>query len=449
MSTKKISPFTLFLYLLFCVFIILAPFYFVKNKPAEDIGDTKKTEDHWKGVISLWDYPWLDITNGTRYEWITSKIKAFEKDNPGVYIELKSMDPKFGMIELSTAIRTKTYPDIAPVAADPAIISKNVLEPLDQYLSKKELKDYKPQALKAVRYKEKMWGIPWMMTSYTMLLNTELFHEKDVALPRDGKWTYEEFVKKLKLLTYDKDGDGKNDIYGFNACIQSNDDSLWGILLSDGAEIFDEKNKTYCFNDKRAVSGLKKLTDLKLLYKVTPDHFGRSTEKEAWESFYKEKKVAVYPARSDQINILNDLQKRGQGFEFAVANYPVGKKGMSVNVSQNISAYGIFKQEDPQKLEMCVKFLKFITQDKYQKELNRLGVFPVKRNINDLYKKDRCMRQIEKNLEDIVSVPAHSNWSDIEEIIQSQIRQVLLKKKSVTEALKHAEQKISVYNKMM
>ena len=44
----------------------------------------EKTE--WTGVITLWDYPRLDIRSGTRFSWIKSKIGQFEKQNPGVYM---------------------------------------------------------------------------------------------------------------------------------------------------------------------------------------------------------------------------------------------------------------------------------------------------------------------------------------------------------------------------
>ncbi|QEK11580.1 extracellular solute-binding protein [Crassaminicella thermophila] len=445
MRNKKYSPYRLFLCLLLCAFIIFGPFYFIENRPENKVEDVKETK--WRGVITLWDYPHLDVKNGTRFGWILGKIKKFERENPGVYIELKPLDLKTGPYEIETAIKTKTYPDIAPVGADFTVIHQNILEPVDSYLTKEELNDYRPQSLAAVRYNGKIWGFPCMMTTYTMFLNLDLFHEKGVNPPKDGNWTYDEFVNTLKELTYDKDGDGENDIYGFNSFIGENDYNTWGILLSDGAKIFD-KNLVYKFYDKKAVSGLKKLTDLKLKYKVTPKNFGQNTEREAWESFYKEKKVAVYPTGTWAVNVLNKLRNEGKGFEFAIANYPIGKKGTPVSICKNTSAYGIFKQEDKEKLNMCVKFLKFISQEKYQKELYRLGAFPVKKSVGEIYKNDRIMSTIEKNLVYTQNIPHHPNWLKIEGILQSQIRQVLLEEKSIQDAINDAKRKIMTYNEI-
>lgn len=444
MKNKKVGFATFFLCLVLCAFIIFGPFYFVGKKIESQ---TEKIEDEdFKGVITLWDYPHLDIKSGTRYGWILSKIKGFERENPGVYIQLKSLDTKSGVFELETAIKTKTYPDIAPVGADYSIINQKVLEPIDKYLSKEERKDYKEQALSAVKHNGKIWGFPWMMTTYALFLNTEIFNEKGVSLPIDGNWTYDEFVETLKKLTYDKDGDGEMDVYGFNSFMGVNDYNTWGILLSDGAKIFDKKTFKYRFNGKDAVSGLKKLTDLKLVHKVTPENFGKNSESEAWKSFCKEKKIAVYPTGTWAVNALNKLRNQGKGFEFAVANYPKGEKGKAVSICKNTSAYGIFQQEDEKKLEMCIKFLKYISQDKYQKDLNRLGVFPVKKSVGQIYKKDNIMSSIEKNLEYTQNIPAHPNWLAIDSILQSQIRQVLLENKSVEAALKDAKIKINVYN---
>ncbi|TCO70720.1 ABC transporter substrate-binding protein [Marinisporobacter balticus] len=444
---KRVGFCTFFLCLLLCTFIIFGPFYFIENRVSNRTDDTK--EEGFKGVITLWDYPYFDIKSGTRYGWILSKIKVFERENPGVYIELKPLNVKTGIFELETAIKTQTYPDIAPVGSDYSIIHQKVLMPIDEYLNKKELADYKKQALDAVQFEGKTWGFPWMMTTYTLFLNKDLFNEKGVSFPKDGDWTYDEFVKKMKKLTYDQDNDGKMDVYGFNSFMGVNDYNTWGILLSDGAKIFDEKNLSYAFNDKRAISGLKKLADLKLVHKVTPNNFGENSEQEAWESFYKEKKVAVYPTGTWAVNALNKLRNEGAGFEFTVANYPIGAMGKSVAICKNTSAYGIFRQEDKKKLEMCVKFLKFVSAEVYQKELDRLGVFPVKKSVGEIYKKDPIMSNIEKNLETTQNIPQHPNWIKIDGILQSQFRQVLLENKSLKDALKDAEKKIKTYNEVV
>lgn len=444
MERKNHRPFTLFLCLILCGFIILGPIYFIENKN-KDMGLPQEKSSTFKGIITLWDYPVVDTTNGTRYGWIMDKIKKFEMENPGVYIELKPLDFKKGPIELETAIMTKTFPDIAPVGNDYSVISQDYLEPLDQYFTEEEIEDYKMGALRSVRYNNKIWGVPWMMTTYTMFLNLDLFHERGVTPPEDGNWSYEEFLETLQALTHDKDGDGTNDYYGFHSFIGLNDYNTWGIMLSDGAEIFSSDGSTYLFNDERAISGLKRLTELKLKYNVTPESFGENSEQEAWNLFSQEKKVAVYPTGTWAINALNELRLQGKGFEFGVANYPIGAKGIPVSMAKVTSAYGIFKQDNPEKTKTCMEFLKFITKEEFQKDMSKLGVFPVKKSAGEIYGNDPIMGLIEKSINYTYGIPATRHWLTIDGLLQSQIRQVLLGDKTEEQALEDAEMKIKLY----
>lgn len=78
-------------------------------------------------------------------------------------------------------------PDIVPIGSDYSIISKGVLEPLDEYLTVDEIKDFRESALKSVTYDRKIYGIPWMMTTYTMVLNLDLFSQRGVEPPENGQ----------------------------------------------------------------------------------------------------------------------------------------------------------------------------------------------------------------------------------------------------------------------
>ncbi|WIF95245.1 extracellular solute-binding protein [Caminicella sporogenes] len=441
MKVKKYGPFTLFLCLVLIVFILFAPYFFMKPKLDKIIDKAFKRNIEWRGIITIWDYPRLDITTGYKYSWLRSKIKEFERKNPGVIIQFKPLDLDYGYIEIETAIKTNSYPDIAPVGADFEIISKGMLEPLDDFLTQDEIESYKFKAISAVKYKNKIWGLPYCMENYSLFLNLDLFNKQNVKPPKNGNWTYEEFVEILKKLTSLKSKKGRKNIYGFNSYIKPNDYTIWGIILSDGATVIERKSNKYKFYGKNAWSGLKKLVDLKLVHKVTPKDFGENNSKEAWRSFIVDKNVAVYPGRTSLINELKILNSRGKGFNFDVENFPIGllKKPMSVSI---VNAYGIFKQNDKKKLEMCVKFIKYLTDEEGQRELYKQGVFPVKKNIGDIYINDEMMKKIEKTLSNSISIGNHPKWRKIDDILQSQIRMALLGKKSVDEALEDARKKI-------
>ncbi|MTI65639.1 MAG: sugar ABC transporter substrate-binding protein [Firmicutes bacterium] len=419
------------------IYIFGWPLYIYYN----EIDSKEKEDKQWTGIITLWDFPRLNVNTGTRYGWINDKIKRFEKSHPGVYIELTPIGWEKGPIKLEVAAKTGNLPDIAPVGCDFKYMNEDILEPLNGYFTKNELAEFKYQSLKAVTYNDKMWGVPFMMTTYGMYLNMEMFRERSIEPPVDGNWTYDEFIKKMKKLTWDSDNDGEIDKYGFVSFIKPNYYNIWGIILSDGAEIIND-NKEYVFSGDKALKGIKKVVKLKNEYKVTPKEFGLLDENKAWEMFYNGK-IAAYPTGSWAKRVLENRYDKGEGFEFSIANYPIGDRKIPITLNNSVSAYGVFKQEDKDKLDMCMEFIKFIIQDKYQYKLEDLGVFPAKRDIENLYKNDKNMRKLKDSLTYTKTLPKHKKWKEIDRILQNQIRLAIIGKKSSKEALIEANNQIA------
>ncbi|MEA4849682.1 MAG: hypothetical protein VB106_20830 [Clostridiaceae bacterium] len=152
MILKK--AFTLFLCALLILYIFLGPSLLdqMKENYEESLEPAhKKTE--WTGVINLWDYPRVDIRNGARFSWIKSKIRQFEKQNPGVYVELRELDGKEGPSFLKTAAKLGANPDIAPVGSDYFFMSGGYLEELDSFISLEDRADFIGSILDTAVYK--------------------------------------------------------------------------------------------------------------------------------------------------------------------------------------------------------------------------------------------------------------------------------------------------------
>ena len=70
------------------LFILMWPIYnyLLQNQEAEQRDNESETA--WKGIITIWDFPRLNIETGSRYGWIIDKIRAFEKKNPSTFIHI-------------------------------------------------------------------------------------------------------------------------------------------------------------------------------------------------------------------------------------------------------------------------------------------------------------------------------------------------------------------------
>ena len=440
------KAFTLFLYAILVVFIFIGPSLLEQMKENYEKSlepEHKKTE--WTGVITLWDYPRLDIRNGTRFSWIKGKIKQFEKKNPGVYIELRTLEWKDGPTFLKAAAKTGANPDIAAVGSDYFYTSGGYLEELDQYLTLEDRTDLIVSVLDTAIYKDKLYGIPWMMTGYALLLNTDRFSERNISLPENGEWTYEQFVEALKQLTYDTNGKGGPDVFGFNSFVEPGYYNTFGLIMSDGAQIMDEATGRYIFNTPEALSGLNKLCDLKFKYKVTHPGFGTMSENQAWSTFLNGE-TAVYTGGSWAVPLLRNSQGNS-GINFTVAKFPVGKSDVPLSLSSTTCSYAVFKQKDENKRKVCADFIKFITSAEAQDELLNFGYFPVRKSGKHLYENDKEMYTIQQSLYFAEHLPKVENWSEIDLILQTKIKEAVQGDSSPEQALKDAERLIENYRK--
>jgi multiple sugar transport system substrate-binding protein len=441
MTLKR--AFTLFLCLLMAVLVILGPGLLQKyrvdyNKSYEHM----KSEIPWRGVITVWDYPRLNAQNGTRLTWISAKIKQFEKLHPGVYIDFKELDETNGYTLLKAAAVTGAYPDVAPVGSDYYFMSQELLEELDGEITEAERADFMPGAMESASYRGKLYGLPWMMTGYTMLLNTQLFSEKNVPLPQDGNWTYEQFTEAVKQLTYDTNRRKGPDVFGFNSFIQPGSYHIYGILMSDGAEIISSENGRYAFDSPEALSGLQKLYQLKHTYHAAPDNFGNATQSEILNSFINGK-TAVITAPSWTIPYIRNLSTGSM--EFTTANYPTGKAEMPVTIGSSTCSFGVFKQKDENKRKMCIEFTKFLTSAEGQEELKNYGYIPVRRSGENIYQNDKEMSMIQQSLSFVEPIPRHRNWDQIDLILQSRIKAAIMGEITPEEAIKEAKELLQKY----
>src|SRR5690606_38181712 len=101
--------------------------------------------------------------------WLKDRIRAFEKNNPGVYIEFIQTD----MESIYDAIKGQTdeeeLPDIIPV--DSNFLYFDLLEPLDEYFNEKDIDGFKHQVLKSVTYEEKIVAVPVAMSTNVLYIN--------------------------------------------------------------------------------------------------------------------------------------------------------------------------------------------------------------------------------------------------------------------------------------
>ncbi len=399
----------------------------------------------WEGKIVVWDAPRWPDENDDRFHWMKSRIAEFEAAHPGVEIELVEVPwAELGQ-KLNIAIAGMDWPDLAPVDISGGAIKlkqleQGVIEPLDDYFTKDELADFFPGALEAYTYKEHLYGIPSSMTVHAMLLNLDIFEERGVEPPVNGKWTWDEFVEKMQKLTFDRDNDGKIDVYGFSTYIMPGYYEAWPFLMMDGARPLSEDGEEYTFDSPEAISALEKFASLKFEYDVSPMEMGGNDVGGCFQAFANPelRTVAVEPWASWAIASVRNNDKYQTNF--MVAEYPIGETGQSVTVGGS-GGFVVFKQSNKDKKAVVVEFAKFISDTEQQYIFaTEYGTFPARKSSQEMgpFADNSHMKRASEMLQYAVSIPKHSNWPQIDERIQAWLQLVLNGEKSAKEALENA-----------
>jgi len=394
------KPFTLFLILLIVAFLVTWPYYMYLYETGK-INFTQTDDEDYRGIITFCDFPHWSVDDPIGFNFIKKKIQDFEYLHPGVIIEFEPIKNGNFYYDANDIIGNGK-PDIIPITSDSPFIYNDKLEPLNKYLDKSYKNSLKEDVLNRLIYNNSVYGIPLGMYTSILYINSDLFSKKEVEVPQNGEWSYEEFIDDMAKLTYQEGKKEKKDFYGITMYMERSY-NLWGFLMADGANIFDDKGMVL-FKGPQAESGLKKLIELYSKGAIDPVSFSSDYSK-IWDSFAVNKESAALVDESYKVQYLKYLENKNKLFQFDIALYPEGDGDVPITMSPKIYGYGITKQSDKKKLDMAFKFVKFIVDS--QENVEKIGYIPVKKDVPIT---DEIMKKIDMAVKYTDNIP--KNWHD-------------------------------------
>jgi putative chitobiose transport system substrate-binding protein len=219
-------------------------------------------------------------------EYMYKIIRAYEKEHPNV--QIKWVDVPFSEGEKRTlaAVMTDNPPDLINLNPDFSAIlaQKGTLEEIEE----EALADFNQEVVKALRYNDKLYSIPWYATSAITSYNKDLFAKSGIIrLPK----TYKELAyisEKLKNNT---------GAYAYLPTITEND-TMVKILNKYGiSEIAD-------FNSKEAQSVFSMYKELYQKGLIPPESI-TFTHREALEQ-YMAGKIVFYQGGANFLNMIKE-----------------------------------------------------------------------------------------------------------------------------------------------
>jgi multiple sugar transport system substrate-binding protein len=285
-----------------------------------------------------------------------------------------------------------------------------------------------------------------------MLLNLDLFDKFGVAPPRDGRWTWEEFVQKMQALTRTSANERTTtstepNFYGLVTNLGPMEYEAYSIIFNFGGRILSEapSGKIESSVAQPAfIDGLQHLQDLEYKYHVTVPGIGAATQEQSWNIWRDSRTCAATiqgawcvtaVERANEAIEAANKRKIGAGRTSEVEKpirwmlaAPPSKDADTTPVlgSSGLGTYVVFKQPDPDRRKLAAEFALFLVSGEGQRVLKYENVYPARKSAGNLFADDPRLNPVFSLFPDGVMSPLVPGGERIDRVLQQEIQKAVL-----------------------
>ncbi len=364
-------------------------------------------------------------------------IANFEKDNPEIAVKWVDVPWTAMQGKILAAVSSKTAPDVVNLNPDFAaqLAGRNAWLYLDDKVSAQERSEYLPNIWKASTLNGKSFGLPWYLTSRIAIYNEDMFKKAGIATPPK---TYTELAAAAKTI---KTKTGKYAF--FMTAVPSDSGEILESMVQMGVKLIDAQGRA-AFNTVEGKTAFQYWADL-YQQKLVPPEVTTEGHRHAVE-LYQSGQTALLSSSPEFLGtIANDAPDIAK-VSLAVPQITgaTGKK--------NVAVMNLVIPKDTNQPEAAVKFALFVTNAQNQLSFAKAAnVLPsTTASLQDPYfsKTDSNASSADKarivsaaQMKDAeVLIPTLKDIKALQKIIYENLQAVMLKQKSVDQALKEAEQ---------
>jgi ABC-type glycerol-3-phosphate transport system substrate-binding protein len=298
-------------------------------------------------------------------QWQREQIERFEAMHPNVRIDMQ-IDPGGRGDKIRVAFAGGAPPDVFHGAPDTEFMmwaDLGFLEPIDPYLTPKLRDDIYPSALEAVKQNGKHYAWPLYNHAIGVVINRDLFRERGLEheIPGpDADWTFDDFRRVAEQLTFDRDGDGRTDVFGVGMhALDASHAFLTAYLINHGADVFDADGQ-FVLNSDAGVRGLRFMRDMIDEGVATPGAAGYKFDD--IRSLFAQKKVAMVVTSAGILIWSEDQVRQGvlDRFDWGFVPLPHVPE-VDVTSYLTIGTVFVARQEDQATRDACMAFAKYLT----------------------------------------------------------------------------------------
>ncbi len=298
------------------IFIVMLVFMMTAGLFANGAQEAGTDEE---AVLQYWSWdPELKSRN-------QEMIAKFEAANPGIKVELTTIEPKEYWTKIRIMANQKKLPDVFNLSAGylEEWSQNGLLLDLSEYiandLNNNDFYMNLFDAVKDLSGTDSYYAFPYALVTTLLYYNKDLFDAEGISYP-DSNWTWDDFRDAAMKLTKDINSDGSIDqwgywFYGRYAHIES-----W--VYSNNGHLINRDTMKY-EPDAKALEAISFLTDLVLEDKAAPSKKEMSAFRQ--QDVFPQGAAAMFVDGS--WNIDNNRSVAGDTINWGIAELPKGPSG--------------------------------------------------------------------------------------------------------------------------
>lgn len=292
-------------------------------------------------------------------EQIMPVIQAFEADNPDIKInyEFTPFANYFEKVEVVMGAQSSDVDVLdVDITATSSYVIRGFVEPIEDYLSPGVKEQWVPKLVEGHSYDGKLVSAPLHNGSQVLYYNKALFDERGIPhlSPNvEDRITWEQLVEMAKQLTYDTNGDGRPDVFGFSFDQISRAYQTLPLAFSLGAQPISDDGLTASgfTNSPKMAEAAQFYYDLFNTWEISPKiGFPESRE------YFNTGKVAMFIASPQLV-----IPFTNAGVDFGIAPFPYFE-GQTIATPTGAWALGLAKNST--KKEAGIRFIEYATTGK-------------------------------------------------------------------------------------
>ena len=357
-------------------------------------------------------------------------VAEFEKQNPGVRVEIEQLTWATGLEKIQAALASGTQPDVCELGSTwvPRFSYEGVLEDITPvYEAERDSFLMWESAI----WKGRVYGLPWVQGSRALFVNRELFRRAGLN-PDAPPQTWDELLEASRKI-----GELGSGVYGFGQNIGEKYvlyKKFMAFAWGNGGDVFDEHGNI-------TVNSPAMLEALEFYLKLAP--YSLQEKQEVLDQYFKTGRLGMQI--SGAWNLKNyRLEAPDLDYSVALVPKPAPDRGEHMSFA-GAEMLVVFKGSS--RRDAAVKFARFLQAYPQARTLSLAAgsVFPAsKAALHDsTFTADPRVRVFVEQSLTSRTPPAHPGWIEMEEVINRAVEESMYGRRAPRWCLDDAAKEIA------